>query len=224
VPADADGYLVKTEAFVAAIRRDLGDGDLPFIHAQIGRVMRPTSDFPHWNAVQHAQLALEARVENAWMLAAIQGSMSDSIHLDGAALAMLGRQMALVGAQAAGHHEGVERGPRLAGAELASDDRLLLRLRFDSVNERLVLRAKRPDLHLRDAKGRRVEVVEHATDPSDPTALLLRLLYPAPDSITISYAAGLYPVVGIEDALGFALPVFPPTQVALGAAITGASQ
>ena len=63
VPRQRPIFATKFEDFVAAVRRDFGQPDLPFYYVQIGRHVAATNR-REWNAVQEAQRILEGKLAN----------------------------------------------------------------------------------------------------------------------------------------------------------------
>lgn len=211
-------YKDDFRGFIEAIRADVGDPELPFVYVQLGKLFYNASiTTQFWNGIQYAQYALEDELPALAMVPGIEGDLSDTIHLDGKSLRVLGRQMARQAARIMGLLE-VGRGPRLDGVELASEDRMQLRLRFRGVNGSLSFNSVYPQFRILDGSNRIQRVTRVEVDPEDPTALLLTLLYPAPSRIRMDYGRGINPLTGVVDSEGLALPVFPLMTFDLGSA------
>ena len=79
--ADASKVYAKVFAdFIAAVRSDLGQPDLPFYFVQIGRFVHG-GDPKAWNAVQEAQRRLPERVPNTAVVSVIDLELDDVIHV-----------------------------------------------------------------------------------------------------------------------------------------------
>ena len=66
--------------FIAAVRADLDQPELPFYYVQIGRFVA-AGDAKGWNAVQDAQRLIPDRVPNTAVVAAIDLELDDLIHV-----------------------------------------------------------------------------------------------------------------------------------------------
>jgi sialate O-acetylesterase len=93
-------YEARLEAWVAALRRDLGQPDLVVLLVQLGRlVTTPTIleiglDSKSWSAIREAHRLVAERVPNVRATSAIDLGLSDEIHLNSNALHRLGRRLA----------------------------------------------------------------------------------------------------------------------------------
>ncbi len=66
--------------FIAAVRSDLNQPDLPFYYVQIGRFINGANPKP-WNTVQEAQRRLPERVPNTAVVSVIDLELDDLIHV-----------------------------------------------------------------------------------------------------------------------------------------------
>ncbi len=83
--ADANGEASKIyhrvfADFIASVRADLNQPDLPFYYVQIGRFITG-ADPKSWNAVQEAQRRLPERVPNTGVVSVIDLELDDLIHV-----------------------------------------------------------------------------------------------------------------------------------------------
>ncbi|MEI7436111.1 MAG: sialate O-acetylesterase [bacterium] len=92
---DTLNYTLRMQRFAAAVRRDLGDADLPVVMVQVARVVgfSPES-VPHWNGVREQQRLLPRTIPNLTVVPAIDLPLDDLIHLSGAGQLRLGRRLA----------------------------------------------------------------------------------------------------------------------------------
>ena len=105
--------------FVAAVRRDFKQPDLPFIMVQIGRVHYREWPSIHWNSVQNQQYELKKHIRNLECVASVDLPLDDSIHVGSEGHARLGVRLArLADRMAYGNHR------ELPAPELASVCRL----------------------------------------------------------------------------------------------------
>ena len=76
--------------FIASVRADLNQPDLPFYYVQIGRFIKD-ADPKGWNAVQEVQRRLPERVTNTAVVSVIDLELDDSIHVGTHGLKRAGR-------------------------------------------------------------------------------------------------------------------------------------
>ena len=94
-PEAAAAYPGAFADFIAAVRSDFEQPDLPFYLVQIGRVVR-TGDPKPWNTVQDAQRRLAERVPNTAVVAVIDLELDDGIHVGTQGLKRAGQRLAKV--------------------------------------------------------------------------------------------------------------------------------
>ncbi len=93
---DADKVYPKVFAdFIAAVRSDFEQPELPFYFVQIGRVVRG-GDPKDWNAVQDAERRLAERVPNTAVVASIDLEIDDGIHVGTQGQQRLGQRLARI--------------------------------------------------------------------------------------------------------------------------------
>ena len=195
-------YGEKFQAFVAKVRADFGQADLPFYYAQIGRYaaeMEPA--YEGWNQVQEAQRLSEGAIKNSGMIATIDSEMADQIHANRLALRRLGLRFAklvLDGAR-----------PRFVGASW--DDPYHLRLKFSGVAGALSAGGGRVlgfSLHDETLKERRL-IYRSAIDASNNSVVIEVIGAKAlPAELYLGYGMGLDPVCNLVDGADMAVPVF----------------
>ncbi len=103
-PELAPTYGARLEAWIAALRKELGRPDMPFYVVQLGRLIVPTDNYgpteeelPHiqsWNEVRTALADLPKRVAHCAATTAIDLELSDVIHIDATGLIRLGERLA----------------------------------------------------------------------------------------------------------------------------------
>jgi sialate O-acetylesterase len=218
----ASNYGERLEAWVGAMRADLGIADLPFIQVQLGRVLSAPSQAPdtfwqgrHWEAVREAQRNLSERVPNTATVSAIDLGLCDAIHIDTPGLIRLGKRM----------------------ARLATDLKAVPRLKdvrsippqpngFPRVQVRCegVSGGWNPKTHLSGFEIRNAQNELHPdlfliavnVDAADPTSINLVLSGQPNDEVRIGYGLGLNPYCNTVDDADMPLPAFAPQPIATG--------
>ena len=81
--------------FIASVRADFGQPELPFYYVQIGRFTH-AGDPSGWNAVQDAQRRLPERVPNTAVVSVIDLELDDAIHVGTHGLKRAGQRLARI--------------------------------------------------------------------------------------------------------------------------------
>jgi sialate O-acetylesterase len=81
--------------FIAAVRSDLGQSELPFFYVQIGRFVSG-ADPRGWNAVQDAERTLVDRVPNTAVVSVVDLELDDGIHVGTQGLKRAGQRLARI--------------------------------------------------------------------------------------------------------------------------------
>src|SRR5262249_24330417 len=120
--------------FIAAVRKDFGQPELPFYLCQIGRVIGDTrvgGDPTGWNAVREAQRLIPEQVANTAVVSTIDLEMDDFIHVGTQGLNRVGQRLARI---ALGNLYGQEKAttPNLESVTKGPNDTLLVK--FKNVN------------------------------------------------------------------------------------------
>ncbi|QEH38487.1 Trehalose utilization [Aquisphaera giovannonii] len=96
-PQAAKVYHKVFADFIAAVRSDLNQPDLPFYFVQIGRFIIPGSPDPKdWNLVQDAQRRLPDRVPNTAVISVVDLELDDLIHVGTQGLKRAGQRLARI--------------------------------------------------------------------------------------------------------------------------------
>jgi type 1 glutamine amidotransferase len=98
--SDASGEAAKKYAqvfarFIAAVRSDFGQPELPFYFVQIGRFVR-AGDPSGWKTVQEAERLLPERVPNTAVVSVIDLELDDAIHVGTQGLKRAGHRLARI--------------------------------------------------------------------------------------------------------------------------------
>ena len=92
-PEDVPLFTDRMKKFIAAVRRDLGYANMPFVQVQLCHVFG-LSDNTSWNSIQEQQRCLPHVVRNCLTVPSIDVSMDDGYHVSGAGAIILGDRMA----------------------------------------------------------------------------------------------------------------------------------
>ena len=238
----AEAYPKTMRDFIASVREDFHDPDLPFYLVQIGRFVSD-KDPKGWNAVQDAQRRIPDRVPNTAVVASVDLELDDGIHVGTQGQKRLGMRLArvaerelfgLIGATTPTFERVNKR-----------DDRTLV-VKFKGVNRasgangppgasafpfgpgannRAVLASPgqavgglQPARHIagfsiRKADGAEIPLIfDAAVGPSKDT-VVLRLENKLPEGAYLWYGHGLDPICNLTDQLDMAVPVFGPVPL-----------
>jgi sialate O-acetylesterase len=94
-PAASKVFSKVFADFIAAVRSDFGQPELPFYYVQIGRFVRGGDPKP-WNTVQDAQRVIPERVANAAVISVIDLELDDGIHVGTQGLKRAGQRLARI--------------------------------------------------------------------------------------------------------------------------------
>jgi sialate O-acetylesterase len=200
--------------FVAAMRADLTQPELPFFCVQLGRFFEPLGDVPGWNKIREAQRALPADVPATDVVTAVDLSLDDHIHISSEGHARLGRRLALLALRHVYGVAAIETGPR--AVRVTVENPLLVRVDYAGVNGRL---QPSHDIHgfsLRDASGKSLRRIFRAdVDPERPDTVLLRLWPELTEDAFLWYGYGLHPVCNLTDSRDLGALAFGPWGVSV---------
>jgi hypothetical protein len=94
-PKASEVYAKTFTDFIAAVRGDLGQPELPFYYVQIGRYASDKDPKP-WNAVQEVQRKLPDELANTAVISVIDLELDDAIHVGTAGLKRAGQRLARI--------------------------------------------------------------------------------------------------------------------------------
>ena len=229
----AEAYPKAMEDFIAAVRRDFGQSDLPFYLVQIGRVIR-AGDPKAWKAVQEAERLLPGKVANTAVVSIIDLELDDGIHVGTQGLKHAGARLAKIAlrdlyGQAGATMPTLERVTRGSGNTLV--------VKFKDVNrapdamggrgsganaaspttpgKQATMRGLQPARHvagfsIRTADGSDVPLIFEAMVGPSRDAVILKFTGKIPEGASLWYGWGFDPFCNLVDALDMAVPVFGP--------------
>ncbi|MEZ5404196.1 MAG: sialate O-acetylesterase [Bryobacteraceae bacterium] len=193
--ATAETYLTRFAALVASFRKDLGQPDLPFYYTQLSRYNSSSADAAGWDIVRDAQRRGELEIPNTGVVATIDLTFTDAIHIDASSQHRLGKRFA------ARVLDGP--GPRLASA--AWDGPSAIRLKF---NQRLRAEGPRPLGFV--AAGADIFRGDFDKATGD---LILQVTRAGKNPVSVAYCQGLDPVCNVTGSRDLPLPAFGPVPV-----------
>ncbi len=200
----APEFQAKFERLVAAIRDDFGQPDLPFYYVQIGRHVH-NRDIAPWNTVQEMQRVAERTIPNSGMVAAIDFSLDDGIHVSTQDHKILGKRLANL---ALGR---TKRGPRPVSAHFAGG---VVRVQFSEVNGRLTSEGRIAGFSIHTGDSEPLPLIYNAkVDPADPSAVLLSIGGKLPEGAVLRYGYSRDPYCNLRDEAGMGAPVFGPMPI-----------
>lgn len=206
-PLFADNFA----RFVAAVRADLGQPELPFIYAQLGRVVATWDVAPYWNAVQEAQRLAEGTIPRAAMATTVDLELDDLIHVGTDGLKRLGRRMERQAARLLGYDADTGPGPRPSRVRRVPGG---LVVEFEGVNGDLSPRRHIAGFSIVNASGALEPlVVDASVDRQRPHAVRILTGNDVPDGCALWYGRGLAPYCNLTDSLDLGAPVFGPWPI-----------
>jgi sialate O-acetylesterase len=207
---DAPQFRKKFEDFIAAVRRDFNDPDLPFYYVQIGRHISNSPAEP-WNLVQEEQRLAAIQISNVQMVASVTSALDDQIHVSTPDLKRLGHELALLAAARRIYSTQSINQPALPQPAFMRRDGNLIRIGFSGGQGGLHASGRISGFTIHDATGAPVPLIYRAEiDPSEPSVVRLYLDNNPPHGATIRYGYGRDPYCNLADERGFAVPVFGP--------------
>jgi sialate O-acetylesterase len=231
LPALARAYASTMKRFVAAVRRDTSQPDLPWIMVQIGRFIRGAS-FDHkawpnaaaWNEVQERQRLLPRSVNHCAVVPAVDLELDDCAHIGTDAFPILARRLAdrAVGFVSGGRCAGGEISPASVRYRKVGPKDHLIHIDLAGVQGDLQSVGPVRGFTLLSGDGRvltaihRVRISPAAGANSLGGALkrvTLSLTDPLPPRSRLAYGQGLDPLCNLTDSRGMAVPVFGPLPI-----------
>jgi hypothetical protein len=232
--ANAKAFPQVFPAFIASVREDLQQPDLPFYFVQIGRTLE-NSSAKGWNAVQETQRLVPDQVPHTAVVAVIDLEMDDFIHVGTQGLKRAGNRLALI-ALGKLYGEAEATTPTLEKVMKRPDgpERMLF-VKFKGVNKREEqdsgLKAARPispvpprpiglvprrhiaGFSIRRADDTEIPLIFDAAVGADGETVVLKLTGEIPPGSQLWYGYGLNPYCNLIDSLDMAVPVFGPIKL-----------
>lgn len=202
-PKAAPEFQRKFERFVAAVREDFGQPEMPFYYVQIGRHV--AANVAEWNVVQEMQRLAEKTISNSGMVAGIDVELDDGIHVSTQDQKLIGKRLANL---ALGR---TRPGPRPVSATFSSG---VVRVAFSDVNGGLKSAGRISGFSIHVNQGEPLPLVFKArVDPADPSAVLLSIGGKLPEGAVLRYGYGKDPYCNLRDQADMGVPVFGPMAI-----------
>jgi len=202
-------YRDRMIEWIADLRRDVGDPNLPLIYAQISSFYTLEPDTSGWNRVQHEQYRLEADVAHTAMVPTIDAVLSDMIHLSTGSLREVGTRMGWQALRLAYGQTVSLSGPRPKSFEWNAG-RTELAIVLSGVNGSL-REVERVFGFTVECDGQCQPLTAEIAKTSG--RLLLRFERSIPSGSLLWHGKGYYPTVNLIDGKGIPLAVFGPITV-----------
>jgi sialate O-acetylesterase len=204
----------KFERFVAKVREDFQQPDMPFYYVQIGRHVSNQS-VPDWHVVQEAQRQAEAKIPHSGMIAAIDVTLDDQIHVGTADQKRLGHRMANLACRdlfpKLAHYGQVQRGPHPVSAKVEGQSILVT---FTEVNGHIVSTGRPTGFSIRAADGAVTPTIyKIQTRHGEGHIVELKFTGKLPENATLFYGDGKDPYCNLHDEADMGVPVFGPMAI-----------
>ncbi|HBY64007.1 MAG TPA: sialate O-acetylesterase [Solibacterales bacterium] len=208
-------YQGKFEAFIAAVREDFGQPQLPFYLVQLGRFVN-ASNPNEWNLVQEAERLIEEKTPRTGMAVAVDLDLDDPIHIGTDDFKRLGKRLANLACRDLFPNvaacQAVARGPRPVSAKLEGGN--VIRVSYSNVNGGLRAPGRIAGFSLWQASGEYLPALYKAmVDPKAPAQVLLYVQPKLPEGTVLRYGAGKDPYCNLVDVADMAAPVFGPMKI-----------
>lgn len=209
----APEFLQRFKDLVVAMREDFNEPTMGFYYVQIGRHISD-SNAAEWNEVQAAQLKAESELRHAGMVASVDCTLDDPIHISTEGLKRLGHRLA----DRVCHdlfpkiknYGALEPGPRPESVRYLNG---MVKVSFGGVNGRLESDGRLDGFSIHNEKGETVPLIYKATIDPAANAVLLYVGSKPPASATLWYGFGKDPYCNLRDASDQAAPVFGPVAI-----------
>lgn len=221
-------YPARLKRLIQALRHDLGDYDLPFYFVQLGRMlewtyygsqgrMAPPRIAEQFAAFRHNQALLNRQMPHTGMVAALDLSLDDAIHIATPDLKRLGRRLAHLALMDLYGRRDREPGPQLASIRVVEDpnpkDHKLF-VRYRGVNGRLRAAGRISGFSLHREDGSEVRAIYDAyMDPDRRDTVVLRYQQSLPPGTGLAYGWGTDPYCNLVDERDMAAPGFGPIRL-----------
>jgi sialate O-acetylesterase len=218
--AATSAFEDKFRSFVAYLRDDLQNPNLPVLYVQIARYQVSNSGLERgYEQIREHQRLVSKRRSNIYFTTAIDQPMYDAIHISGSGQRRLGARLAELALtyvyNKPGHGKQIDlESIRVTGARTAKP---IIRVHFSGVTGHL-----KSDLNpfaqfeLREpspAYPTTPQVTAVEFDPQDPAGLNVVVTGPLVGPIKLICAPGIDPVLSVVDDKDMPLPAFGPVAV-----------
>jgi sialate O-acetylesterase len=218
----ADRYEAALLGFIDALRRDLGQPDLPFLYVQVGCFYPvPRVNYRAWEQVREIQRRVALMRKNVHMVSAIDLPIGDGMHISSESARRLGLRLGEIALtevyRLPGHATAINlESIKVLQAETSSP---AIKLHFRGVTGRLRSPGRPADFTLRVTGAKDVDYspVAYRTgfDPDDPAGLIVRVFGPLKPATHLIYGVGPTPYCNIVDDKDIPIPALGPLPLPL---------
>lgn len=219
-PTAAEVYPKKFADFIAAVRDDLKQPDLPFYYVQIGRVVR-AGDPKAWNALQDAQRRLIERVPNTAVVSVIDLELDDGIHVATQGLKRAGQRLARIAQRELFGQVGATT-PTFDRVNRGAGNTLVVKLQGVNIAPAAspgdAVVGLKPARHiagfsLRKDDGTEIPLIYDAAVGNARDTVILKLNAALPEHANLWYGYGFDTFCNLTDGLDMSVPVFGPISL-----------
>ncbi|MCL4218336.1 MAG: sialate O-acetylesterase, partial [Candidatus Hydrogenedentes bacterium] len=211
----APEYFRKFSEFIEAVRRDFEQPELPFYYVQIGRLT--VTDNPllkNWNRIQMDQLRLESALPNVGMVATVDLSMDDLIHIGTPGLKVVGHRLANRVLTDVYKIRNDDVGPRPVKAVRGTTKfGNVVKVIYEVGNGGLSSEGRLAGFSISDGQGNPLALIYNQTIDPSGEAVLLWVQGEVPEDAQLSYGRGGDPYCNLGDGAGSGAPVFGPVPI-----------
>jgi sialate O-acetylesterase len=212
--SDSDGapvelYTERMRALVAAVRRDLKQPALPWLMVQLGAVHGSWGG-PGWNRIQEQQRLLPEKIKNLDVVAAIDLTLDDNIHIGATAFPVLANRLARAADRLVYGNSLEAPMPRLKTI-IPPDPKTSpgrISVVFENVPGGLRAAGLPRGFSLLTGEGKELPAIFKTTLQGDTAIVHFQPNVILPPDTRLAYGHGRMPVCTLSDARGCALPVF----------------
>ncbi|HEY3397220.1 MAG TPA: sialate O-acetylesterase [Armatimonadota bacterium] len=207
-------FADRMRRLVAALRRDLGQPELPWFSVQIGNCfMQTAEELPEWTTVQTLQLQLEPELAPGGLTTAVDLPLGDGIHLSTLGQRRLGRRLARLAARGAYGDATIESGPRPVSVTRDPQDSSQLRVAYLGVTGSLQPTDRVAGFAVLAPGSERNLVCAASPDPADGRTMLVRGYCAIPSGSVLWYGRRMTDFCNLADEADMGAPVFGPWAV-----------
>jgi len=220
--------------FIAAVRSDFGQPELPFYYVQIGRFVRGI-DPKGWNAVQDAQRVIPERVANTAVVSVIDLELDDGIHVGTQGMKRTGQRLARIAERelfgqvgaTTPTFERVTKGPHNTLTVKFNGVNMMGSARLQGIGGMMARGGMtmspgesngiglKPERHIagfsiHKEDGTPIPLIFEAGVGKARDTVVLKLTGSVPEKASLWYGYGMDPYCNLVDGLDMAVPVFGP--------------
>lgn len=207
--APVDVYTERMRALIAAVRRDLKQPSLPWVMVQLATVYGGGGG-SGWNRIQEQQRQLPTKIKHLDVVAAVDLSLDDTIHIGADAFPILAKRMARAADRLVYRNRREEPMPRLKAIRPPNPklEPGCITVVYEHVPGGLRSEGAPRGFALLDGSGRDTGAIFKTTLHGQTARLFFLPDIILPPDVRLAYGHGRMPVCTLTDGRGCALPVF----------------